>query len=370
MNNLFDVEIPSWVNHSFSNPNSKIRIATLFSGIGAAEQALKKLNLNHEIVFASDNDKHVKKSYFANYDIDEARWYDDVKNINGTKYAGQVDILVGGSPCQSFSGIGKQLGFEDTRGTLFYEFARIIKECQPKVFIYENVRALMSHDNKKTFQTVINTFNEIGYDYHFKVLNAKDFGIPQSRNRIFVIGFKEKTKFTFPELIPLTTTTFDYLESVVDASYMRDDKTIQSIFKRKEISGMTRLDTNIMPCQLVNQGRGSAGYFVSEKKIAEKYFLSETKKNFIKERLVGKYAQIDKTVSQCQTARQFTCWAGDFITEQNRIRALTPRECLRLMGFDDSFKIVVSDAQMYKQCGNSIVCNVLEALFCQINIAK
>ena len=181
-----------WINKKFSFPNKQIKLATMFSGIGAIEFALKRLNLNYKIIFASDNDKFVKQSYFANYKIDEASWYDDVQKIDGKKYQNKIDLLVGGSPCQSFSMVGKRRGFNDTRGTLFYEFARVIKESKPKVFIYENVKGLLSHDKGETFETIKATFDELGYSYFYKVLNSKDYGIPQHRERIFVIGFKNK----------------------------------------------------------------------------------------------------------------------------------------------------------------------------------
>ena len=129
----------NWTEKEFSNPKAKIRVATMFSGIGAIEYSFKRLKLDSEIVFASDIDKYAKQSYFANYEIGEENWYDDVKKIKGKKYKGEVDLLVGGSPCQSFSMVGKRKGFKDTRGTLFYEFARVVKESQPKVFIFENV---------------------------------------------------------------------------------------------------------------------------------------------------------------------------------------------------------------------------------------
>jgi DNA (cytosine-5)-methyltransferase 1 len=175
------INVENWIDKKFKYPTSNIRLATMFSGIGAIEFALKRLNLSNEIVFASDNDKFVKQSYFANYDIKENNWYEDVCSINGYKYKDKIDLLVGGSPCQSFSMVGKRKGFNDTRGTLFYEFARVVKESQPKVFIYENVKGLINHDNGNTFETIKATFNELGYNYYYKVLNSKDYGIPQHR---------------------------------------------------------------------------------------------------------------------------------------------------------------------------------------------
>jgi DNA (cytosine-5)-methyltransferase 1 len=183
-----------WRVKEFSNPNCKIRLGTLFSGIGAIEYAFRRLDLKTEIQFACDIDRHVKQSYFANYEIAEENWFEDVKDLDGKKFKGKIDLLVGGSPCQSFSMVGKRRGFEDTRGTLFYEFARIVKESQPSVFIFENVKGLINHDGGNTFETIKATFDELGYKYFYQVMNSKDYGIPQHRERIFVIGFKKNTK--------------------------------------------------------------------------------------------------------------------------------------------------------------------------------
>ena len=144
----------NWQNKLFSNPSAHIRLATVFSGIGAIEQAFKRLHLNHSIVFAGDIDPHVKKSYLANYDLAEEYWHTDITQFDAMPYRGKVDLLVGGSPCQAFSMVGKRLGLEDTRGTLFYDYARVVNETQPKVFIYENVKGLINHDNCNTGEVV------------------------------------------------------------------------------------------------------------------------------------------------------------------------------------------------------------------------
>ena len=128
-----------WIVKQFSHPERTIRLATTFSGIGAIEYAIRRLGLKTEIVFAGDIDKNCKTTYFANYNIEEERWHTDIHLFNAKPYKGKVDLLVGGAPCQAFSIVGDQRGFEDTRGTLFREFARVIKECMPKVFIFENV---------------------------------------------------------------------------------------------------------------------------------------------------------------------------------------------------------------------------------------
>ena len=141
MGDLFssDEILVDWRDLQFSHPERKIRLATSFSGIGAIEHAFQRLGLDFEIVFAGDIDDKCKKSYFANYHISEEQWHSDIHALDATPFLGKIDIFVGGAPCQAFSMVGKRKGFEDTRGTLFREFARVVKECQPKVFIFENV---------------------------------------------------------------------------------------------------------------------------------------------------------------------------------------------------------------------------------------
>ena len=240
---------------------SKLRLATVFSGIGAIESALEYLNIDHEIVFACDNGERilsqtdeeireiikdlsesekqnkikelydntgkpnlVKSTFFANYDIDEDRWYEDIRYLNAEAFKGGVDLFVGGSPCQSFSYNGKQAGLNDVRGTLFYEYARIVNECQPKVFIYENVRGMITHDKGNTWEVVKGVFKSLNYNIYIKtdnegkespILNAKNYGIPQSRDRLFIVGFRadlDVNNFRFPQEIELKTTANDYLD--------------------------------------------------------------------------------------------------------------------------------------------------------------
>ena len=211
-----------------------IKLGTVFSGIGAIEQAFLRLNEAHDIVFACDNGERsidinypeefakikmlstpiekkqyvdnlyktksrqtnfVQQSYLANYHLDENKFYQDVMLFDGTDYNNQVDLFVGGSPCQSFSIAGARGGLEDTRGTLFYEYCRLIKEIQPKVFIYENVYGVLTHDKGKTWETMQNVFDDLGYYYSWQILDARNYGIPQSRRRLFVVGFKNKENY-------------------------------------------------------------------------------------------------------------------------------------------------------------------------------
>ena len=134
---------------------------------------MKRLKLNHEIIFAGDIDPHVKKSYLANYQLSEEHWHSDITTFDATPYREQIDLLVGGSPCQAFSMVGKRHGLEDTRGTLFYDFARVVNETKPKIFIYENVKGLLNHDNGKTWQVVKDVLHALGYDLYFQVMNSK-----------------------------------------------------------------------------------------------------------------------------------------------------------------------------------------------------
>ena len=386
----------------------KLKVGTAFSGIGAFEQALEIMNIPHEIVFACDNggnllediakkedldylanlkDKNkqlkfvesiykkskktnfVKKSYLANYNLNEDDFYHDVRFL-GSHINKDIDIFVGGSPCQSFSMVGKRGGFEDTRGTLFFEFARCIKEFQPKVFIFENVKGMLNHDKGKTFATVLNTFDELGYKYYYKLINSKDFGIPQTRPRIFVIGFKNHdVEFNFPKEQELTLTMSHFLEEKIDSKYLLSDH--QSNFVRNPIKlkkKYTQVDGEIALCQRACQQYNLNGDFVDEKyylsdKLVQ-YVMSSGTKNFKLNPSIN--TEIAKTLL-ASMHKMHRASIDNYVTGKNgKLRKLTPRECLRLMGFCDTFEQVVSDVQMYKQAGNSIVVDVLISLMDEI----
>ena len=387
------VQKPNWTEKEFENPKAKIRIATMFSGIGAIEYAFKRLKLQTEIIFASDIDKFVKQSYFANYKIEEENWYDNVQDIQGTKYKGKVDLLVGGSPCQSFSMIGKRKGFADTRGTLFYDFARVVKESQPKVFIFENVKGLISHDKGNTFETIKATFDELGYKYFYQVLNSKAYGVPQHRNRIFVIGFKDNSiKFEFPKPIKLEFKMQDFLEDYTESKYYLKEKGVKFVTSSKNRKKRyTQINGDIAICQKANQQFNWYVDFVFESKenpefdellfdvneFEEKYYLLEkTKKYVLTEGTKNFKTSIKTDLKIARPLLQFMhkmhrAGVDNYVTHnKGRIRKLTPKECLRLMGFRDDFRQEVSDTQMYRQAGNSIVVDVLIALLKQMDITK
>jgi len=383
----------NWTEKNLLYPRNKIRLATMFSGIGAVEFALKRLQLTSEIIFASDNDKFVKQSYFENYKINEDNWYDDVHDIQGEKYQGKIDLLVGGSPCQSFSMVGKRKGLNDTRGTLFYEFARVIKESQPKVFIYENVKGLINHDKGNTFETIKATFDELGYKYYHKVLNAKDYGIAQHRERIFVVGFKDETiDFKFPTAIALETKMQDFLEDYIDSKYYLKEKGVKFVTSSKNRKKRyTQINGDVAICQKANQQFNWHGDFIYENQekqefaefifdvneVEEKYYLSEKTKTYV---LAGGTKNFKtSTKTDLEVARPLLqsmhkmhrAGVDNYVTHnKGRIRKLTPKECLRLMGFGDGFKQVVSDTQMYRQAGNSIVVDVLIAILKEMDISQ
>lgn len=389
--NLFSPE--NWKDKKFLNPNATINVGTLFSGIGAFEHALKRLKLKHKIIFAGDIDKFVKQSYLSNYQISKDDWHDDVTQFDSKKYKGMVDILVGGSPCQAFSMVGKRKGLADIRGTLFYDFARIVDETQPKVFIYENVKGLTNHDNGKTWNVVQKVFKRLGYNIFSSILNSKEFGIPQHRERIFVVGFHDKTiEFEFPSPIDLESKMQDFLEDYTDSKYYLKEKGVKFVTSTKnKTKRYTQINGDVMLCQKANQQFNWHGDFVFQEanendfdelvfdvgKVEEKYYLSEKVKNYV---LAGGTKNFKtSTKTDLEVARPLLqtmhkmhrAGVDNYVTHnKGRIRKLTPRECLRLMGFRDDFKIEVSDTQMYRQAGNSIVVDVLIAILKQMDITK
>jgi DNA (cytosine-5)-methyltransferase 1 len=347
-----------------------LKIATVFSGIGAFEQALNKKGISHITLFACDNGErnleltkeeiinslnksnsdsindhvnhlysklnkpnYVKETYDLNYTYNE--WYEDIRFIDGKKYKDEIDILVGGSPCQSFSIIGKKGGLEDTRGTLFYDYARLIKESQPKVFIFENVAGLLTHDKGRTWGTIHKVFEDLGYQWYMKTINSIDHGIPQQRKRVFVVGFiKNRISFTFPKKRELKTTMFDYLETKVHKRFYLGKKGFEFVTNPR-YKNRAQVNSNIIRTQKANQQFNWNGDF---------YF--ETVNSFAK-----RYEQIPSNA-----------YVGDFNGELGVIRKLTHRELLRLMGFSENFKIITHDTQAYRQIGNSIVVTIFEDL--------
>lgn len=356
------------------NIKKEIRVATVFSGIGAVEQALKRLKIKNKIVFACDFDKFVKQSYLANYNIKDEDWHDNILDLDAKKYYGEVDMIFGGSPCQSFSSVGKRKGLNDDRGNLIYEYIRIIDECQPNVFVFENVKGLLTHNKGKTWDDIVlKDFKALGYKLFYDVLNSKDYGIPQHRDRLFLIGFKNPNiEFKFPEKVNLEITVPDMLIDNANEKYYLGKKGFEFVFNvNKKRSGSTQVNGNIALCQRANQQFNWHGDFILDYgPVKDKYFLSEAVKKYVLSTGTKNF-KLNNVKTNLPVARPLLstmasmhrAGVDNYFMYGPRIRKLTPRECLRLMGFPDSYKIVVSDTQAYKQAGNSMVVDVIMNLF-------
>lgn len=363
----------SWVNREFSHPERTIRLATSFSGIGAIEYALKRLGLKTEIIFAGDINKNCKIAYFANYNISDDRWHTDIHEFDASPYKDKVDLFVGGAPCQAFSIIGEQRGFEDTRGTLFREFARVVKECQPKVFIFENVQGLFKHDQGRTWEVVRKTFEDYcGYDVHYQLLNARDYGVPQTRERLYCIGFKKKTNFKYPAPIELKYRMYDFLEDFTNCRFYSEDT------KTKYLSND---DAHVEELKLGVCKEAFNDFIFKEKEVEDKYYLSEKVARYVlaggtKTFKTSTKTDLDVARPLLQSMHKMhRAGVDNYVTFRkdkgiNGIRKLTPRECHRLMGFRDDFNIVVANTAAYMQAGNSIVVDVFMAIMKQLDITK
>lgn len=352
-----------------------IKVATVFSGIGSFEYSLKKLGIDHEISFACDNGgvildldyekeykkvagfktykqkkeyvdslyeksrktNFVKQSYLANHPIHDDLFFQDIRLLDGKDFEDQIDIFVGGSPCQSFSSVGFQHGLEDARGTLFYDYARLVKEIRPRAFIFENVYGLYKHDKGNTWKVIKEIFDSLGYHYNSYILNSRDFGIPQNRKRLFVIGFKDSSsfsKFEQPETKELKLKMHDILESNVKDGDLIDFDNFNS-----------------------SKSIVDSKYFLTPK--LEAYVMNSGTKTFYTKPVID--LDIARTVLSTMGNRH-RAGVDNYVTEQGKIRMLTEREAFRLMGYCDDFKIVVSRAQAYKQAGNSIVVSIFDAI--------
>lgn len=293
------------------------RYADLFAGIGGIRLPFQ--NLGGVCVFSSEIDKFAVQTYKSNYDEIP---YGDITKIKEEEIP-SFDVLLAGFPCQAFSIAGKRKGFEDTRGTLFFDVARIIKYHKPKVFLLENVKGLLNHNQGKTFKTMLGILQtELNYNVFYKVLNARDYGVPQNRERIIIVGFlNHSIEFKFPKPFKEKNIVGDILEKNVSSKYTLSDKIWASHQRRKE--------------EHKKKGNGF-GYSIFSHK-----------------------SSYTSTIS----ARYYKDGSEILIEQKGQNpRKLTPREAARLQGFPESFKIVVSDNQAYKQFGNSVPTKMIGAV--------
>lgn len=359
--------------------HEKINSFHILKELGEIGDYGEKKRYVDELYRGHESQNKVKQSYMANYELDEAHFHWNVSFLDGRQYRDQVDLFVGGSPCQSFSLVGKQRGLEDTRGTLFYEYARLVGEIRPKVFIYENVKALLSNDEGRTWETIQQVFTDLDYSWLPMVLNARDYGIPQNRERVFVVGFRNdlilEHPFEPPKPVELKKTMQDFLLENVSGRYYLPRKGVDFVTSEKNLTKKyTQIDGEIQLCQKKNQQFNWHGDFVFEEENTdrertmeelEKYFLSEKVRRYVLATGTKNFysrPEIDLAVARpllTTMHKMHRAGVDNYVTTDGRLRKLTPRECLRLMGFCDSFRIVVSDTSAYQQAGNSIVVDVL-----------
>lgn len=318
-----------------------LRYIDLFAGIGGFHQALSSFGAT--CVFASEWDKYAAATYYANYDIFPKG---DITKIDESRIP-RHDILCAGFPCQAFSISGKQKGFEDARGTLFFDIARIVKHHQPRLLFLENVRNFERHDGGNTLKVVLKTLNELGYNVKYQVLNASDYNLPQNRERIYFVCFRKDLQiknFEFPKPSIKKVALIDFLEAhpndakIIDRPDIKITKNFSPI---KNIFG--ELDLPNRPIQIGIVNKGGQG-----ERIYDPYGHAIT--------LSAHGGGIGSKTGLYKI--------GDVI------RKLTPRECARIQGFPDAFKIVSSPSQAYKQFGNSVAVNVLKAILKKISEAE
>lgn len=340
-----------------------MHLATIFSGIGVAEMAHRKVFGCSGTIFACEIDKFARRSYEANAGNRQGvPFYEDVCTLDATNYRGYVDVLVGGSPCQDFSIAGERAGTQGDRGNLIWQYYRIVKECRPEVFVFENVKGFLSIEKGKTYVNFLNALRDLGYHCHAEILNTKDYGIPQNRERLYVVGFLDADRyfsFRFAPKRTLKLTLGDMLETYVDEKYFLSEHVIARMRRKNpKFKGQFRPVSEfggVSNTLTTNQGARRTDTFI---------------------RVVGeldiKGADCIKRVYDvCGLAPTLTTMGGGgrepkILLSRELIRKLTPRECLRLQGIGDDFKIVVSDTQIYKQVGNAMSQNVIEMIFRQL----
>ena len=308
--------------------DKKYRVVSLFAGIGGFDIGFE--NAGFDVIWANDLDKYACETYKANVgnnivcgDIRE-----QLDNIP------EHDILIGGFPCQPFSTLGKLKGFEDDRGTMFFYIKKIAQQHDTKILVLENVKNIMNHDHGNTFKRIISELEEIGYSCNYNILNTADFGIPQRRNRTYIVAFNKKyfkdEPFAFPKGKKLEITTQDLLDKEVDEKYFLSKKILPTIL-----------------------GQGTKGYIA---KPTIDMPISKT---------------LTATMAKMHRASQDNYFTDDKNAKgisdyKSNIRKLTPNECRKLQGFPSDWKQVVSDAQAYKQFGNAVTVDVSYNVACSV----
>ena len=311
-----------------------MRYFSTFSGIGGFEKGIKEVDSSADFVAYSEIDKYAISVYERNFNGTPN--FGDITKINADQLP-DFDCLVGGFPCQAFSIAGKRRGFEDTRGTLFFDLARILKAKTPRLFVFENVKGLLSHDNGNTFRTIIAAIDELGYDCQWQVINSKNHGVPQNRERIIIVGHLRGTPR--PEVFPLGNANEKDTRHIgrdvaytIDANYAKGTNTLAKS-RRSLVADIIQLNNPTHSNDRVYDQDGIS-----------------------------------------PTLNTITSVAKDnLVVELPKIRRLTPVECERLQAFPDNFteygedqngvRVPISNSQRYKMCGNAVTTNVIRDVF-------
>jgi len=405
------------------NYKTMIKVGSDFSGVGAFNQALNRLGIEYKEIFACDMDKYARQTFIHNYG--EPEYYPT--NVYEREIPTEsLDIYMTSPPCQAFSLAGKRLGKNDKRGILFFNSLEFIEKNKPRFFIFENVKGLLSDDGGRTFSEWVNFLggksvngapvlfpyaDSVEYHLYWKVLNAKHHGVPQNRERVFLIGIRDDkdNNFSFPAEEHLTKRLKDVLESEVDEKYFLSEKGIEHILAKEGV--YTGINEDPTRCLTTRYSASLAGTFIKIKSATSKGYeeatdgdsinfsvlnsetrrgrvgkgvaqtldtqcnqgvmvvkicRSEEGKKLRKESMINgkdytpfQAKQISFEESNIMNCVTTATTKDNLLINNHRIRRLTPRECFRLMDFPDSFTWPVSDSQAYKQAGNSIVVNVL-----------
>ena len=390
---------------SINESTQPLKIATAFSGgLAACEFALKYENIKHDVVFACEWDKFAREQYL-NFHSEPKTFYNDIADLDANKYFNQVDLFVWGSPCQDLSLAGKRKGFDGAKSSLFREGARVQKEMMPKNFIFENVKGLLSSNKGADYKEVCKTFRDMGYHIATLQMNTKDFGIPQNRERVFIVGFldaDEYHNYKAPVKFKLETRLKDVLEDEILEKYFLSEKQCESLINPKyESMGLDRVNKPSDVCNclttmgggnrepkvfieklgFINQdtqgsqvygtkgifptlSAGTHGYaqgYIKVKSATKKGYeiaTDEDSINFTHPDSKTRRVRVGKGVAQT-----LDCACNQGVIEKSNIRKVTPKECYRLQGVkDQDINLIVSDSQAYKIAGNAISVNVMQYL--------
>jgi len=344
----------------------KIKYIDLFAGIGGFHYGIDKANKNFECVYSSEWDKYAADVYDKQFHTAIDRR--DIATVPSSDIPDH-DLLVGGFPCQAFSIAGKRRGFDDTRGTLFFEVARILRDKKPKYFILENVKGLLSHDQGRTIQTIFGVLSDLGYEYQWQVLNSKNFGVPQNRERIFIIG--NLRGISRPKIFPIGESSGGNIKGKQDDSEI--SRTVSARFKKGVGNTESRIVDvliNVAQAQRIRSIDGLAstlqGLAGGQGAKTGLYAIPVLTPDRIEKRQNGRRFKEDGDPSFTLTGQD----RHGVMTGISQIRRLTPTECARLQGFPDNWCEGLSDSQQYKCFGNAVSTPVVTYLISKLSIDK